>query len=300
MKKQKVVILGSTGMLGSMLLDVFAKDSEFDIVATYRNDRVGKSLKNKYPGVTFGKLAVQEVSPKDVLQAIKGAKWVVNAIGVIKPYIHDEIAEEIDRAISVNARFPHLLAQAAKNINSKVIQIATDCVYSGQKGHYMETDSHDALDVYGKTKSLGEVFGDQFYHLRCSIIGPELKGHYSLLDWFLGQPRGAEVNGFTNHQWNGITTLHFARICYGIIKNEANLPHVQHIVPGNIISKAKLLKSIAEKFNREDVIIHTMNAPVAINRTLSTNNQKLNKRLWKLAGYDNPPTVAQMLEELAA
>jgi len=299
MSKQKVVILGATGMLGSIILDSFVQSHEFDVMATCRVQKEAKLLKNRYPKVNFRKLDAGKTGLNGILDVIKGVKWVVNTIGVIKPYIHDDNAKEIHRAINVNAHFPHLLAQAAKVTNSKVIQIATDCVYSGQKGQYIETDPHDGLDVYGKTKSLGEVFGTKIYHLRCSIIGPELKGHKSLLDWFLGQPKGAEVNGYTNHQWNGVTTLHFARICQGIIKKEAVLPHVQHVIPGNVISKADLLKSFAKEFNRKDVAVNDMKAPTATDRTLSTNNEKINQELWRLGGYNVPPSIQEMIRELA-
>ncbi|HJY98678.1 MAG TPA: SDR family oxidoreductase [Patescibacteria group bacterium] len=299
MIKKKVVILGATGMLGSMLLDKFVKDGEFEVVATYRDQKSLKLVKNKYPQVKFRKLDAQKADLKRILTAIKGTKWIVNAIGITKPNIHDNDAREVQRATVVNVLFPHLLTDAAKKINAQVIQIATDCVFSGQESRYVETDWHDCLDVYGKTKSLGEVFGENIYHLRCSIIGPELKSHSSLLDWFLGQPKGARINGFTNHKWNGITSLHFAMICMAIIKGETKLPHVQHILPASEVSKAQLLRIVAKEFRRNDVIIKDTKAPVAINRTLSTNNKRLNQRIWRLAGYKNPPSIQRMVRELA-
>jgi len=299
MAKKRVAILGATGMLGSMMLDTFMSSNEFEIIATYRDHKALRLLKNKYLKVEFRRLDVEKTSLKGILKAIKGACWVVNAIGVIKPYIHDDNADEVRRAVLVNAHFPHLLVQAAGSANFKVIQIATDCVFSGQKGQYVEIDPHDGLDVYGKTKSLGEVFADKIYHLRCSIIGPELKRHNSLMDWFLGQPEDARVNGFTNYLWNGVTTLHFARICQGIINRGVSLPHVQHIVPCNIISKAEMLKIIAKEFDRKDVEVYDEQAPTAIDRTLSTDNKKLNRELWRHAGYTNPPTIAKMIRELA-
>jgi dTDP-4-dehydrorhamnose reductase len=179
------------------------------------------------------------------------------------------------------------------------LQIATDCVYSGNRGHYTEKDSHDPLDVYGKTKSLGEVYAAHMYHIRCSIIGPEPKGHVSLLDWFLRQPRSSSINGYTNHQWNGITTLHFARICQGIIKQDIKLPHVQHLIPADAISKAALLQSFAHEYHCEDVKITPTKATTVIDRTLSTINDSLNKKLWEAAGYNKPPSVPQMVKEIA-
>jgi len=115
---------------------------------------------------------------------------------------------------------PHALAQATAKVlpMAKVLQIATDCVYSGKTGNYDEAAKHDALDVYGKTKSLGEVNARHVLNIRCSIIGPELKGRLSLLEWFLSQPTGARVNGYAHHQWNGITTLQFAELCVMLMR----------------------------------------------------------------------------------
>ncbi|MEX2054606.1 MAG: sugar nucleotide-binding protein, partial [Candidatus Andersenbacteria bacterium] len=236
--KPTVAILGSSGMLGAITLDWFAKQASFNLIATARNE----AEVEKMPGVEYRILDAETTEVDEIAAAIKDADWVVNAIGIIKPYIHDDNPTEVETATRVNALFPHLLSKAADKVNAKVLQIATDCVYSGQKGEYEESDVHDAMDVYGKTKSLGEAHMDNMFHLRCSIIGPELKGHLSLLDWFLGNPQKAELNGFTNHQWNGVTTLHFAKVAAGIIKGNIKLTHLQHIIPGNMITKANLLK----------------------------------------------------------
>jgi len=224
--------------------------------------------------------------------------WIVNAIGIIKPYIHDDQPNEIERAIIGNSCFPHWLARSFEK--SRILQIATDCVYSGSKGCYPESDKHDALDVYGKTKSLGEAWLPNIHHLRCSIIGPELKSYVSLLEWFRSQPAKAKISGFKNHSWNGVTTLHFAKICHGIIKNNMSLPHLQHIVPSGDITKHDLLCCFARCYNRSDVQITAVDAQNIIDRRLDTENRKLNGILWKSAGYGaHPPTVCDMVEELA-
>jgi dTDP-4-dehydrorhamnose reductase len=253
------------------------------------------------PGVAEWRVFEAEGARETQVEAaIAEAHWVVNAIGVIKPYIHDDNAAEVERAVSVNALFPHFLARAAQKIDARVIQIATDCVYSGQKGQYVESDKHDALDAYGKTKSLGEVASANVWHLRCSIIGPERKAHVSLLDWFLGQKQGATVNGYTNHRWNGITTLHFAKLCRGVMTRDITLPHLQHVIPDGDITKCDLLRCFAKHFGREDVSIEPAEAGLVIDRTLGTAYQALNRQLWAPAGYCRPPSVPEMVAELAA
>lgn len=285
-------------MLGSMVLDVFAQDSDFSIVATVRDLEEKKCFK-KYKNVEFCKLDVERADIDVLKKALKGAKWIINCIGIIKPYIHDDNALEVERAVRVNSLFPHNLAKAAKKIGAKVIQIETDCVYSGKRGNYSEEDEHDALDAYGKSKSLGEAKFDNVYHLRDSIIGPEPSAHVSLLDWFLTQPKDSTVNGFTNHRWNGITTLHFGKICLGIIKKGLKVPNFQNIIAGDRPTKAKMLAYFADAFSRDDIKINSVKAPKVVDRTLSTQDPKTNAKIWRAAGYREIPTVKQMIIELA-
>ncbi len=295
----QIVILGASGMLGSMVLDWFSRDSALQLTATVRAANLIPSMQRCIPGVDYKPLDAASCNLQDIQDAMAGAQRVVNAIGVIKPYIHDDNAAEIERALRVNALFPHLLALAAQAQGAQVLQIATDCVYSGKSGHYDESAVHDPLDVYGKTKSLGEVFSPRMNHLRCSIIGPEPKGHVSLLDWFRGQALNASVNGYTNHQWNGVTTLHFAQVCHGIIKHGLSLPHVQHLVPDGTESKADMLSCFARNYRREDIAIAPIEAKTVIDRTLATRDDALNRQLWQAAGYRQPPTVPQMIAEMA-
>lgn len=295
---KKVAILGASGMLGCEVLNVFAKDNSCQIVATARTaDLFDGSIKN----VDWKTFDAEAVDTKNNLRKIvDGVDFVINCIGIIKPYAKDDNAEHIKRAIKVNSLFPQILSELSQELGFKVLQIATDCVYSGTKGLYDENDKHDALDVYGKTKSLGEVVGNvNFYNLRCSIIGKEKKSFVSLLEWFLNQPKGASLNGFTNHNWNGVTTHHFGKICLGIIKNNLQLPTTQHIVSGNILSKYEMLKTFAKYFNREDLAINATEAQAKIDRTISTINQTLNQQIWQSAGYQTPPTIEKMVEEIS-
>ena len=295
---KKILIVGASGMLGCEVLNVFAKDNSCQIVATARtSDLFDGSIKN----VDWKTFDAEAVDTKNNLRKIvDGVDFVINCIGIIKPYAKDDNAEHIERAIKVNSLFPQILSELSQELGFKVLQIATDCVYSGTKGLYDENDKHDALDVYGKTKSLGEVVGNvNFYNLRCSIIGKEKKSFVSLLEWFLNQPKGASLNGFTNHNWNGVTTHHFGKICLGIIKNNLQLPTTQHIVSGNILSKYEMLKTFAKYFNREDLAINATEAQAKIDRTISTINQTLNQQIWQSAGYQTPPTIEKMVEEIS-
>jgi dTDP-4-dehydrorhamnose reductase len=296
----KVVVLGASGMLGSMVADVLSRHGEFDLTCTVRTQEALDRGRAVVPPATWLLLDAERPDREGLCKIVQGASWIVNAIGVIKPYIHDDNATEVERAVLVNALFPHLLATVASDSGGRVLQIATDCVYSGRKGAYVESDAHDALDVYGKSKSLGEVTSESVGHLRCSIIGPEYKAHLSLLDWFRRQPKGASVGGYVNHHWNGVSTYHFARLCHGVITNGVKVRQLQHIVPSSAIAKYDLLRAFARSFGRGDITINPTNANVVVDRTLATARTDDNLACWKAAGYATPPSVEQMVEELAA
>ena len=295
---KSVLVLGGTGMLGSMVTDELARRPDIRVNATWRvSSRSAPPV--MIPGVEWLPFDAADSSLDEALLACGRHQWILNAIGITKPLIRDDNPQEVDRALRINALLPHAIARVAEALDARVLQIATDCVYSGAKGGYTETDVHDALDVYGKTKSLGECFSPNVINLRCSIIGPEPKDFKFLLEWFRSQPVGASVNGFVNHKWNGITTLHFARLCAGIIETEARLPHLQHVVPAGVISKADMLREFAAAYGRTDVRINDTVASSVIDRTLSTVNPDLNRQLWRVAGYRTPPTVPDMIGEVA-
>ncbi|HEY2768939.1 MAG TPA: SDR family oxidoreductase [Solirubrobacteraceae bacterium] len=289
----QVLVLGAHGMLGSMVARALAQDPALQVTATGRNDDAPAP-----PGCEYRTF---DASADPLGPVLDGGdyEWIMNAIGVIKPRIDERQAASIENAIAINALFPYRLAAESAHRGQRVIQIATDCVYSGSTGAYREPAPHDPVDVYGKSKSLGEVPADSMIHLRCSIIGPELGRSSSLLGWILSAAPGAQLNGFTDHFWNGVTTLHFAKLCAAVIAG-TEVPARQHIVPGDSVSKAQLLEQVLSAYGRTDVTVNPGPAPQPIDRTLASDDPDSSRRLWSAAGYDQPPTIAQMLDELAA
>lgn len=301
---KRVLVLGGSGMLGSMVADVLSRDPSLSVTATVRDLSLVPALSARIPGIDWKRFDAETDDPRGELLAGRRYDWIVNAIGVIKPFIRDDRSADVVRALRVNGLFPHRLAAAAESAGCRVIQIATDCVYSGREGAYREDAPHDALDVYGKSKSLGEVRSPAVTHLRCSIVGPEPKGGVSLLAWFLGQPAGASVTGFVNHRWNGVTTLHFGKACAGIVRESPELPPVLppvlHLVPEGSVTKAELLETFAAVFGRTDIEIRRGEAAVVVDRTLSTADPGLSRSVWRAAGHPEPPTVPAMVAELGA
>jgi dTDP-4-dehydrorhamnose reductase len=294
-----IVIFGGTGMLGSMLVDVLSRESQLSITATAQSPEQLTKCKSLFKHVKWCEFRITETSTVSKLTSLDAADWYINCIGLTKPYIRENNFAEISKAIRINASWPLELAEFAGSQGAKVLQIGTDCVFQGLKGNYLESDLHDASDVYGKTKSLGEAVHPAMFILRTSIIGPEPQDNAFLLAWLLGQPLNGSVNGFTNHLWNGVTTLQFARVAAGIIKNNPVLPRIQHLVPGDIVSKAQLLNFMKQSFQRTDITVTPTVAAKVIDRTLSTAFPESNIAIWKSAGYPTPPTIASMVDELA-
>jgi dTDP-4-dehydrorhamnose reductase len=289
----RALVLGATGMLGSTLLREF-RARGIDTIATAR--RPG----SVEPGSEIRRFDVETDDVDQALDGMTDGDYVVNCIGVIRHLMRDDLAADRLRAIEVNASFPYRLATAADARGLRILQIATDCVYSGATGRYDESAAHDATDVYGQTKSLGEVPGNHVLNLRCSIIGPEMGSTTSLLEWVLAHPHGATVGGYIDHHWNGVTTLAFARVASGIVVAGDPLAGTRHLVPADSVSKAELVRLIARAWGRDDLDIREVSTSRPIDRTLDTLDPELSRRLWLQGGYPEPPSIADMVAELAA
>jgi dTDP-4-dehydrorhamnose reductase len=206
---------------------------------------------------------------------------------------------EIRDSINLNSILPTRLATCATEFDFRVIQIATDCVFSGQSGSYEESSLHDANDLYGVSKSLGEVFSERYLNLRCSIIGQEERTSFSLYSWLLSQPQNSSINGFTDHYWNGLTTHSFARIVAGIVGSGAFQPGTKHVVPSGVLTKYQLLKLISDVKGRQDLVINAHETGMKVDRSLITEFENFNNDLWRNAGYSEKPTIEHMIEEFA-
>ena len=155
-----VLILGGTGMLGHAVVEEF-----------YAFDGDVKLTSRSGTGIQFD---VLNDPVEGLSKHVRSGDYIINCLGITKPHINDDNEQDVAKAHLVNSLFPAKLAALAEQAGARVIQIATDCVFSGRKGHFLETDAHDAEDVYGRTKSLGEVASNNVMHIRVSTIGREL------------------------------------------------------------------------------------------------------------------------------
>lgn len=223
-------------------------------------------------------------SVKAAIETVK-PDAVVNAIGIIKQL---PSAKNTIVTLEVNSIFPHKLAELAKPNGFRLIGISTDCVFSGRKGNYSEADISDAEDLYGKSKNLGEVVGENCLTLRTSIIGPELETAHSLLEWFLSN-RGGKVKGFTKAIYSGFPTVVLADILADILENHPELEGLYH-VSSEPINKYDLLKLI-DKYYRSNIEIEP-DDDFKIDRSLNSD------KFRSLAGF-KPASWESMIEKMA-
>ena len=273
-----IIIFGSTGMLGSSVIKEFVKNPKFKLFATYQSKNKKNILVKNYSlnRVTFLKVNIANIDNFRLKKIISRMDVIINCIGLIKQ--KKNIKNYHKTMMKINALFPKKLNKLSKP-KQKIYQIATDGVYDGYVGKYNEDELHSATDIYGLSKSKGEMIEKNFFNIRCSIIGNELTYDNSLISWFLNT-KSNKINGYTNHLWNGVTNLVFAKILNFIIIKKINLPNKFHLVPKNEMSKYDILMFL-KKIYKKDIIIKRYKKKLSINRTLTTNYKKLNLMLWK-------------------
>ena len=238
--KLKVLVLGSTGMIGHQVykfLELSEKYEMFNI--SYRKKLNEESIlcditnQDKFINI------VKSISPD----------FIINCIGILI----EGGNLDIKKAIFINAYFPHKLMSVADELKSKLIHISTDCVFSGEKKKpYIENDFKDGKGTYAKSKGLGEIINENHLTLRTSVIGPELKTNgEELFHWFMSQ--SGEINGYKNSIWSGVTTLVLAKTVGWAIEN--NITGLYHVTNNKSIDKFSLL-CLIKKNTRKNIKIH--------------------------------------------
>lgn len=280
----KLLILGGDGMLGHQLLESLA--SRHAVRATLRGPASDYTNSNRFNRQRdlFGVQATDESQLRQILHDIQ-PDALINCIGVVK---QRDTAASARISIEVNALFPHVLYQQCQSVGTRLIHLSTDCVFSGRRGDYRESDFADANDLYGRTKFLGEIGGEGALTLRTSIIGLEVKNFASLIEWYLAQ-RG-EIRGFTNAIYSGFTTLEMARIIERVLIHAPTLSGVYQVA-SEPISKHALLTRLTELLGRKDVQI-TPDPSFRCDRSLD------GEAFCRATGY-SAPHWQEMLKELA-
>ncbi len=259
-----IYVLGSTGMLGTYVYDYLSGIQ--DVVGVSRKELDAASPDIERDLLSFG---------------FKSRDVVINCMGLIKqrPGLTD-----LD-FVRVNSVFPLVLADVCEVTDSKLIHITTDCVFDGAKGKYNERANHNATDSYGKSKSMGEP--NKATVVRTSIIGEEKSNFLSLIEW-VKSCKDSSVNGFTNHFWNGITCLQFAKVCETIINDNLFWQGVKHIHSPNTVTKYELVKLVSDVYNLNVDVRKSVTYEMC-DRSLTTIRENINIDI---------PTIKEQLLEL--
>jgi len=239
----RVLVLGVNGMLGRY-------------VYTYLTDRY------EVIGTTRRELDAETIDKNTLSANINPGDIVINCIGIIK---QRSDVKKLD-FVAVNSLFPLILQEVCAEQGGKLIHVTTDCIYNGLGDNYDESSVHDATDVYGMSKSLGEP--EEATVIRTSIIGEERGQARSLLEWVKSN-KGKTINGYTNHFWNGITCLQFAKVCEYIIDNNLFWRGVKHIVSPTTVSKFELVNMISDIYNL-GITVNPFETPEKCDRSMSS------------------------------
>ena len=245
----KILVVGASGMIGSTVLRVMSENKDWEVFGTIRSasakyffpDSIAKRLLNgvdvEYPDALM-----------NVLDAIR-PNVVINCAGLTK---HKPEADDPLISLPINTLMPHRLAGLCKLIGARLVHVSTDCVFSGEKGGYTETDFADARDVYGKSKAMGEVYSPHTITLRTSTIGHELQSKHGLLDWFLSQE--GDCKGYTRAIFSGLPTVIFAQVIRNVVIPDVELSGLYHVA-AKPINKFELLKMISSLYGKSIEII---------------------------------------------
>lgn len=281
----KIMVLGATGMLGNTMFRVLMQDMNLDVYATVRHE----SARNYFNEDTSNKIITGvDVDHHDSIMrafAIINPDVVINCIGLVK-----QIAEANDplQAVPINTLLPHRLAALCQLTGSRLVHISTDCVFSGTKGGYLETDFPDAYDLYGRSKLLGEVDYPHAVTLRTSIIGHELSGQRSLISWFLSQEES--IKGFNRAIFSGLPTVELSRVVRDYVLPRSDLRGLYHVA-AKPINKFDLLQLVATTYRKSINIIPS--EELVVDRSLVA------EKFYKATGYVPPewPDLIELMYE---
>jgi len=267
-------------MLGFGLFRNLNFRKRLEVYGTLRNlDQFRTFFSNdELKRLTVFNIDSSEKKLKDLIGQIKPDN-VINCIGLIdRKRKGKELNPYHASYIKVNSLFPHLLAENCSKKNIKLIHFSTDCVFKGDKGLYKEHDTPDAIDLYGKSKQIGEVDYGNHLTLRTSLIGHELQTNLSLVDWFLNQKN--KINGYENAIFSGIPVTHISDILYDHVLGKDELKGLFHLGV-EPINKYKLLKLISQ--------VYSKNIEIKKFKDFHTNKSLDSSKFSNMTGYKAPP-----------
>lgn len=282
----RLLVLGASGMMGHVLCKT-AVALGHEVLGTAKDCTAARrALKALNIEIELKPLEATESGALSDLIRSAESDAVINCIGLIKQAAsaNDPISN-----ISINALVPHLTARACTGVGTRFVHISTDCVFSGLKGRYVESDLPDATDMYGRSKALGEVSYGNAVTLRTSIVGWEIREGLGLLSWF-ARSRNVGVRGFGRALFSGLSTYALSRVILTVALERRDLTGLHHVSAAPI-SKLVLLERMRRALGWTDLEI-TADDSFVIDRSLES------RGFWERLKID-PPSWEDMVRELA-
>lgn len=283
MATEKVLVLGTTGMLGNAVFRFLSCSPGLSVIGTARTSGALRYLPEDLRGLV--KVGIDVNNPDSLLKLISDVRptVVINCIGLIK-----QLAEADDplEVLPINSILPHRLARLSKLADARLVHVSTDCVFSGRRGMYVETDASDAEDLYGKSKYIGEVDYPHAVTLRTSIIGHELNSANGLVGWFLNQE--GRIKGYGSAIFSGLPTVELARVIRDYVIPNPSMHGLYH-VSAEPISKFDLLRLVADVYGKKIDI--QRDDQLVIDRSLDSTTFK------ELTGY-HPPAWLELIQKM--
>jgi dTDP-4-dehydrorhamnose reductase len=238
----RVLVLGATGMLGHAVLRYFRERNRHTVFGSVRSQSALALLPTALHEHVIVDVDVEDADGLSRVFATSRPDIVINCIGLVKQLAN---ANDPLAALPINSLLPHRLARECDAARARLVHISTDCVFTGAKGMYRETDTADARDLYGLSKYLGEVDYPHAITLRTSIIGHELRSAHGLIEWFLAQT--GRVQGYARAVFSGLPTVELARVIHDVVIPRSGLRGVYHVSAAPI-DKYQLLRIVAQVY----------------------------------------------------
>ena len=277
-------MLGASGMLGNAVVRILAQNKNFKVFGSLRSALPMLQVKAPSVQILQGIYVDQHDS---LLKAFAESRpdVVINCVGLVKQLTH---ADDPLEAIPMNSVLPHRLARMCELVNARLIHISTDCVFSGRRGGYSESDEPDPQDLYGRSKLLGEVSKSNAITLRTSIIGHQLNSAHGLVGWFLAQE--GTVRGYQRAIFSGLPACELAKVISDVVIPRADLHGIYHLA-SEPISKFELLNLVKQVYGKDIEIVS--DDYLILNRSLNGD------RFREATNYVAPPWV-KLIEQMKA
>jgi dTDP-4-dehydrorhamnose reductase len=275
MNKLKILLLGSAGMAGHVLKKELSNNlDQIELVDVARS--------SQYITPTI-QMDVTNFFELGSLINNSNFDYIINSVGIL-----NKTAEaKPDYAILINSYLPHFIESITKGTNSRLIHISTDCVFSGKRGSYIESDLKDGIGYYSQSKALGEIINSKDLTIRTSIIGPDLNPNgFGLFNWLIKQ--NGTIHGFSEVYWSGVTTIQLAKLIMDIIISNDPITGLVHMTNNIKISKYDLLLLLKKIYRLNNVEIEQSNLYSVDKSLINTRNDL----------FTNIPNYEEMIFEM--